>query len=188
MAGKGRSKYDWEAIRKLYVSGEVEDLVELSRERTRRSTNPCYESIKKKASNEDWTEQRKAFQRTLDTRAATSYTNLAVEPTSEQIQQKTQELIDASEAIARHLRLAKSLQSVGYQGLRAIDIKNLSARDIVALIQLGADMERKALALYEPKQHAQVDVEVNFEALTTGELEMVKQAIAKSIPGQINNN
>lgn len=181
----GKPKYDWESLRKLYVSGEVDQLVELSRERTGRPMSPLYNTLRQRAFEEDWTEQKKAYHRNLDTKA---HAKLASEPTTEEVQQRTQELIDASEAIARHLRLAKSLQSVGYQGLRAIDINNLSARDIVALIQLGADMERKALALYEPKQHAQIDVEVNFEALTTGELEMVKQAIAKSIPAQVNNN
>lgn len=182
----GKPKYDWESLRKLYVSGEVDELVELSRERTGRSASPHYNSIKQKAFEEDWTEQRKAYQRNLDVKVHTSYTNSAVEPTAAQVQQRTQEMIDASEAIARHLRLAKSLQSVGYQGLRGIDISKLSARDIVALIQLGTDIERKALALYDPPQQAQIDVEVDFAALTTGELEMVKQAIAKTIPAKTN--
>ncbi|MFB2832976.1 hypothetical protein [Floridanema evergladense] len=178
----GKAKYDWESLRKLYVSGEVNQLVELSRERTGSPINPPYTTLRQRAFEEDWTEQKKAYYRTLDTKTHTKLT----EPSTEQVEQRTQELIDASEAIARHLRLAKALQSVGFQGLKAINIESLSARDIVALIQLGADMERKALALYEPKQQAQIDVEVNFEALSTGELEMVRQAIAKTIPSQVN--
>ena len=185
----GKPKYDWESLRKLYVSGEVDELVELSRDRTGNMDLPDYANLRKRAARENWKEQRRFYNRELAAQVvANAATKVTQSATSEEVSRKAEELIDNVEAIVRHIKLGRLLQNKAFLRLKDLDITRLSIKDMIAMIQLGTELERKALALYEPKQHAQIDVEVNFEALTTGELEMVKQAIAKSIPAQVGNN
>ena len=172
-----RKFYDWEALKRAFITDEKITLESLSRERTGLETSPSVYALREHSAKEDWAEQRKAYQRQINATAAKA---------AEQVTARTEELIDAAEAVARHIKLAKILQSLGYQKLKNLDPESLTPKDAIAMVQLGTDLERKALALYEPPKQESLQVDISFEALTTGELEMVKQAILKTVPSSNN--
>jgi hypothetical protein len=172
-----RKRYDWESLKRVFITDENVTLESLSRNTTGLDTSPSIQALREHSAKENWAEQRKAYHRNI---------NAAAAKTAEQITARTEELIDAAEAVARHIKLAKILQSVGYQRLKSLDPESLSPKDAIAMVQLGTDLERKALALYEPPKQENLQVDISFENLTTGELEMVKNAILKTMPS-VNN-
>lgn len=169
----GKSIYNWNTIRKAFVTGEM-PLKELSREHTGLDVDPKYQTLRKVSAAEDWDGQRKAFVNNLSTQVAAT-------PTAAQVVQQTEQLIDAAEAIARHVQLAKSLQAsyatiqhkikqvrlieqMDFNGLDPLQLSLLLQR-LAAIAATGADIERKALGLSDPvsKTEATVNVQMGLQ-------------------------
>lgn len=169
----GQQRYNWDTIRRAYVSGEMA-LADLAKEQTGLDTDPSYKSLRNRSSAEGWEAQRRAFRDNLRTQVATT-------PTAAQVVQQTEQLIDAAEAIARHVQLAKSLQAsyatiqnkikqarlieqMDFNGLDPLQMSLLLQR-LAAIAATGADIERKALGLSDPvsKTEATVSVQLGLQ-------------------------
>lgn len=177
--------YDWDTLRKAFVSGDM-DLIALARETTNLESSPAYVSLKKRAAKEGWTDLRKTYQRNVVIQA--SSTTQAQDAIA-----KVDQLIDAAEAIQRHVQLAKSLQAsyaaiqTKIKQVRAIEQMDFSELDplqmslllqrLAAIAATGADIERKALGLSDPEQRVKVDASVNtnidFSVMTDEELRRI---------------
>lgn len=182
MAGKPR--YNWDTIRRAYVSGEM-DLIDLAKETTGRATDPPYQSIRRAAITDEagkWEEQRRAFRNNLATQTAAT-------PTAQAVVQQTEQLVDSAEAIARHIQLAKSLQG-SYAAIQAklkqlriieqMDFTSLDPMQLSLLLQrlsqviaTAADIERKALGISDPK--ALTETEVKFVVAMPDESSSIEQ-------------
>lgn len=182
MAGKPR--YNWDTIRRAYVSGEM-DLVDLAKETTGRATDPPYQSIRRAAVTDPtgkWEDQRRAFRNNLATQTAAT-------PTAQQVVQQTEQLIDSAEAIARHIKLAKSLQSSyaaiqkNLMELKVIEKMNFAKLDpmqlslllqrLAQVIATATDVERKALGISDPT--AKTETEVRFVVAMPEESSSIEQ-------------
>jgi hypothetical protein len=70
MAGKPR--YNWNAIRDAYVSGEM-NLIDLAKETTGRASDPPYQSIRRTAVTDPmgkWEDLRETYRNTIATQIA----------------------------------------------------------------------------------------------------------------------
>lgn len=181
----GQKKFNWDTIRRAYVSGEMA-LADLAKEQTGLDTDPSYKSLRNRSSAEGWEAQRRVFRDNLRTQVAAT-------PTATQVMQQTEQLIDAAEAIARHVQLAKSLQAsyatiqnkikqvrlieqMDFNGLDPLQLSLLLQR-LAAIAATGADIERKALGLSDPEQRVKLDASVNtnidFSVMTDEELRRI---------------
>lgn len=163
--------YDWEAIKKVYVTGDM-DLNVLSREYTDLPTSPSYQALRNKSSQDKWNEQRKAFRNMLST-VETQPENRAK---AQEIIRNTEALIDSAEAISRHIRLAKTLQTdvlILHNKLlpriKDLDLSKINPNTVAQILKAMADVltkatdiERKAMGLVDPAQNYNVAVEVQM--------------------------
>jgi hypothetical protein len=140
--------YDWEYWRHLYVSGD--DAMSLE-ELRKRPNAPSIGSLKRRSTAESWPEQRKQFRYRAATVATQSATGIAA------AQQVTQ-LVDAAELITRHIQLAKAIQGKAAKALRSIDPDSMAARDVLAWIKEGTQIERLALGLATERVETQIEV------------------------------
>lgn len=163
--------FDWEAIKKIYITGDM-DLTALSREYNGLETSPSYQALRNKASQDKWNEQRKAYRSMVST--------ISTKPdavgTAQEIIRNTEALIDSAEAISRHIRLAKTLQTdvLVLQNkllprLKELDLDKITPSVAVNLLRAMADVltkstdiERKAMGLADPTQNHNVAVEVQM--------------------------
>lgn len=68
----GKPRYNWNAIRDTYVSGDM-NLHDLAKEKTGRESDPPYQSIRRVAVTDPtgkWEEQRRAYRNTVATKIA----------------------------------------------------------------------------------------------------------------------
>jgi hypothetical protein len=121
----GKPKYDWEDLRNTYVSGGDE----ITLEALTADGGPHIVTLKKRASAEDWTGQRRAF------RYQTTTKTLEHASTTE------------AEVAARHAKAARALMAAGLRALQALDPTKLRPGELREFIATAADMERKALGL-----------------------------------------
>ena len=163
--------FNWEAIKKIYITGDM-DLTALSREYNGLETSPSYQALRNKASQDKWNEQRKAYRNMVST-ISTKPDNVG---TAQEIIRNTEALIDSAEAISRHIRLAKTLQTdvLVLQNklmprLKELDLDKITPSVAVNLLRAMADVltkstdiERKAMGLADPAQNHNVAVEVQM--------------------------
>ena len=166
--------YDWEVIKKAFVTGEHE-LNTFSREYNGLPSSPTYQSLKNKACTENWNEQRKAYRGMLST-VGTIANASENRKTAQDIIRNTEALIDSAEAISRHIRLAKALQTdalaLNQKLLPAIQKLNLEKisptqaanllRALADVLTKATDIERKAMGLVEPAQNHNIAIEVQM--------------------------
>lgn len=175
--------FDWEALKKLYITGDM-DLNALSREYNGLETSPSYQAVRNKASQDKWNEQRKAYRSMVST-ISTKPTNVS---TAQEIIRNTEALIDSAEAISRHIRVAKALQSdvLILQNkllpkLRDLDLEDVTPFVAANLLKVMADVltkatdiERKAMGLVDPAQNYKINIEskvkVDYNKLPDDEL------------------
>jgi hypothetical protein len=109
------------------------------------------EQISRRATAEDWKKQRQLFrERTKIKEIIAEHGDLDARGIFERVEAteiKIRQLVDEVEAIARHINIAKLLQSKGVRGLDATDPKDLKPSDIATFIRLGAEIERQAMNL-----------------------------------------
>lgn len=96
---------------------------------------PARSTLKEYSSKEDWPAQRRHFQ--------------------DQTRTKTLEAASSSEAevAARHVKIARSLQSKALQRLQTIKLEELAPRDVLAFLKESTEIERKALGLEQLTLH-----------------------------------
>lgn len=159
----GKSIYNWDTIRRAFVAGKM-PLKELSQEHTGLSVDPKYQTLRKAAAAENWEEQRKAF---IDNQS----TQVAANPTVQQVAAQTEQYIDAAGAIARHINLAKSLEThyLEYMAKLQSEVENMDFSGITpfqlsliyqrmaTVAATSADMERKALGISDPTVKAEIE-------------------------------
>ena len=176
----GQYRYNWAVIRRAYVSGEM-PLTELAREHTGIASDPSYKSLRNHSSEEGWEEQRRTFRDKIRTEVANV-------PSVQQKLDETERVLNYAEAIARHTRIAKSLQAdceaVERQlkdAIASIELSNLDPLKITLMLQrivqvaaTAADIERKAMGISDPEQRVKVDTTLNasidFSKLSDEEL------------------
>ncbi|GAA3995301.1 hypothetical protein GCM10022631_01860 [Deinococcus rubellus] len=125
---QGPPKYDWAAIRRAYIRGE--DSVTLD-SLGHDAGAPKPGTIKNRAAREDWTDLRAQFR--------------------EQVVIKTREIdLDLkAEVRGRHAKVGKALITLGVRGLAHQQPEKLEPVDVVRLLKIGTDIERKALGMEE---------------------------------------
>lgn len=157
------ARYDWDYFRHRYVTGD--DAVTLDFLSSQPNA-PSLHRLKIKSSEQTWTEQRKQFRN----QAATITAQGAV---AQEAIQQTQKLVDAAEVIARHLKLARALQTVGATALQKelITAEDLNPRDVLAWITQGIQIERLACDMATSK----TDISVDFSKLSDEQLERIAQ-------------
>ncbi len=178
--------YDWEALKKAFVTGENE-LNTFSREYNGLLTSPSYQSLKNKASQENWHEQRKAYRSMLST-VGTIATTSNARNTAQEIIKNTEALIDSAEAISRHIRIAKALQTDALAlnqkllpAIQKLNLENITPiqacnllRALADVLTKATDIERKAMGLVDPTQQHHISIESNvkveYEKLPDDEL------------------
>lgn len=182
--------FDWEALKKLYITGDM-DLNALSREYNGLETSPSYQAVRNKASQDKWNEQRKAYRSMVST-ISTKPDNVS---TAQEIIRNTEALIDSAEAISRHIRVAKALQSdvLILQNkllprLKDLDLDKLTPTVAVNLLRAMADVltkatdiERKAMGLVDPAQNHKIDIDIDLSRLSDSELDTYKQLVEKTV-------
>jgi hypothetical protein len=154
--------YDWNYWRHLYVSGD--DAISLE-ELRKRPNAPSIGSLKRRSTEESWPEQRKQFRNHAATVANQSATGVAAA-------QHVARLIDVAEIQARHIKLAKSMQSRVAASLQDMQQKNttLSPRDAATWLKIATDLERLAVGLVT---HRTEVVATDVTALTDEELQAI---------------
>lgn len=157
------ARYDWDYFRHKYVTGE--DAVTLDFLSSQPNA-PSLHRLKIKSSEQSWAEQRKTFRN----QAATIATQGA---TAQEATRQTQQLVDAAEMIARHIKLARALQSIATEALqkKVVTAEDLNARDILAWLNQGVQMERLALDLATAR--VAVEAKIDFSTLTDEQLERI---------------
>jgi hypothetical protein len=157
------ARYDWDYFRHKYVTGD--DAVTLEH-LSKQPNAPSLHRLKIKSSEQSWAEQRKTFRN----QAATIATAGA---TGQEAIRQTQQLVDAAEMIARHVKLARALQSIATEALqkKMITAAELTARDVLAWLNQGVQMERLALDLATSR--VEVEAKIDFSKLTDEQLERI---------------
>jgi hypothetical protein len=126
-----QKRFNWEVWKDRFVrGGDDVTLITLSEF----PDAPAYRTIKIRAAREGWTQARKDFRNQTKTR-----TREIVVDTLAQVK-------------ARQAELGKSFMALAVQALQAMpktseDLKKLKVRDIIALAQLGADLELRAMGI-----------------------------------------
>jgi hypothetical protein len=123
-------RYDWAEIRRQYVRGD--DSVTFAHLGAVIG-NPKMDGIKKRAGQEKWTDLRREFRHQVSTK----------------VQQMDLETME--DVRLRHVGNARALQDLASKGLEALAKKpeDLSALEVVRLMQLGLEAERKARGMEE---------------------------------------
>lgn len=182
--------YNWDAIKRAFIGGEG-SLFDMSREKTGQRHDPPYQSIRARAAasaNPDgvtWEEQRKIFKQKLNKGIAT--------PTSYELIKRTEQLVNASEAIGRHIEIAKSMQSsyveiakklkqmriierMDFSTLSPVELSLLLQR-LSSLILNATEIERKAMGISDPEQRLRIDASVHgtvdLSTMTEAELRRI---------------
>ena len=122
------ARYDWSDLRRQYVRGD--DAVTFMHLCTQPG-NPTLSAIKKHAGKEKWADLRAEFRNQVGTR----------------VNQMDLETIE--DVRRRHVGIALALQTAGSEALSKLDLDGLSAFEVVRLMQLGLEAERKARGMEE---------------------------------------
>lgn len=162
MSRKKLKAVDWDYWKHKFVTTDL-SLVDLSKV----PDAPALQSLKNKAHQESWAEQRKVFKYQASTIAVQS-------ATAQQAIEQTQQLVDAAALITQHLQLSKGLKSIASKRLQQIhkdesQIEKLSAKDLVSWIQAAAAIDRTAMGLANDR--VEVNVKVDVSALTDDQLD-----------------
>lgn len=157
------ARYDWDYFKHRYVTGD--DAVTLNYLSTQPNA-PSLHRLKIKSSEDAWAEQRKQFRNQAATVALNSATGQAAT-------QQIQKLVDAAEMITRHLQISKGLQGMAWKALqdRKITESDLTARDVLAWLNTGVQMERLTLDLDTAR--IKVDTKIDFASLSDEQLERI---------------
>lgn len=120
--------YDWSALRREFIRGEDDVTFEALSHKT---DAPAYGTIKNRAGREDWTGLRQDFR--------------------VQVVARTREIdLDLkTEVRGRHAKVGKALITLGVRGLAHQQPETLEPVDVVRLLKVGTDIERKALGMEE---------------------------------------
>lgn len=121
-------RYDWSDLRRQYVRGD--DAVTFKHLGTQ-TGNPTAGAIKKRAAQEKWSTLRAEFRTQVGTR----------------VNQMDLETIE--DVRLRHVGIALAFQTAGSLALSNLDLTGLSASEVVRLMQLGLEAERKARGMEE---------------------------------------
>lgn len=143
----GSPTYNWEALRDRYVTGN-EDLRTIAEE----PTTPAKGTLFTRSAREDWPAQRKAYRQHVASKTRTTVAS------------------EAAEVAARHVRIAKGMQAKGLAALQLLEPERLTPYQAMRLLQLGADIERRALGMGDNP----VD-QVELSELTLDQLRRVAQ-------------
>lgn len=107
-------------------------------------------------------EQRKAFRHQTITKIAESaVTRQAIE--------QTQALVDAAELIARHLQLAKAMQSIAVRRIKSLDPAELTPKELISFVNAATTLERLTMGL--ATERMEVNLNVDFDTLSDEQLE-----------------
>lgn len=157
------AQHDWNYWKHRYVTGDDSVTLELL---SKTPNAPKLNTLKKRSSEESWLEQRKTFRN----QAATIATNDA---TGQEAIRQTQQLVDAAEMIARHVKLARALQGIAAEALqkKMITAEDLNPRDLLSWLNQGVQMERLALDLATSR--IAVEAKVDFSTLSDEQLERI---------------
>lgn len=90
---------------------------------------PHITTIKKRASTEDWSGQRRAYRHQVTTKAT------AAASTTE------------AEISARHIKIAQALQAKALRALQDVDVSKLPPSEIRQFLATATDIERKAAGM-----------------------------------------
>ena len=123
-------KYDWAEIRRQYVRGD--DSVTFAHLGAQIGY-PKVDGIKKRAAQEKWADLRKEFRHQVGTK----------------VQQMDLETME--DVRIRHVGNARALQDLASKGLASLALspESLTAFEVVRLMQLGLEAERKARGMEE---------------------------------------
>lgn len=172
-----KRKYDWEAIRQEFVTGNA-NLEELAKKYNVRHSA----QVRAIASKDDWQKQRQLFrERAEQQKERTQIKKIIVEHDAleekkvfervEATEIKITKLVDEVETITRHLNIAKLLQAKSVEAMKLTDPSALKPSDIATFVRLGTEIERQAMGL--------AGESLNMDALSKEELEAIAYGTPK---------
>lgn len=191
-------KYDWEAYRNKYVTGDC-TLIDLSIERTGNPKDPPYQTLRVRSSKKTqfgtWEDQRLVFRANLQRQGLEQPPVQEVlaeaQKAASEARQVIDQLYDVTAVVTSHLKLAESLKhayaalalkvrqaadQIDAKKLAEMDVNQISRvyRDLSLILQTATDMERKALNLSDPTQTVQVDTRYVISTETEAQLGVVE--------------
>ena len=149
------AKIDWDYWRHRYVAGD--DTV------TYRSLAdvqgaPKYQTLRNRASQEDWPAQPKRFKDNLSTITATV-------PEAQHVAQQVSKLVDTAEMLTRHIKAARLAGQKALQAMQATDPATLKPQEALAWLKFAVEAERLAEGLATERQ------EIDLSTLSDEELD-----------------
>jgi hypothetical protein len=143
------AKVNWKIWRDQFVQGPDD----LDYKRLSKYTGaPAYSSLRNRASQEDWPDQRKRYRENLGTLAGTV-------PNVQATVAQAQKIIDAAEMLTRHAGLAKLMGAIAQRELVLIRKKQeadtptgLKPGDVLSLAKVAIDIERMTEGLATERQ------------------------------------
>jgi flagellar hook-basal body complex protein FliE len=149
------AKIDWDYWRHKYVTGD--DTV------TYRSLAdvqgaPAYQTLRNRASQEDWPAQRKRFKDNLSTVVATV-------PEAQHVAQQVSKLVDTAEMLTRHIKAARLAGQKAIQSMQSTDPTTLKPQEALAWLKFAVEAERLAEGLATERQ------EIDLSTLSDEELD-----------------
>lgn len=120
------AKHDWNHWRHLYVTGGEDITLEAL---ARIPDAPALSSLKERSVQEKWRERRAEYQSRVRTK----------------VQERSAE--SDAEVALRHAKVGRTLVGIALDALKKRGIDTLSNTELIRLIQVGTDVERKALGL-----------------------------------------
>ena len=166
-------KYDWDSIREQFITSEC-SLESLSSDTTGNSSDPSYAALRHYSRRERWTQLREEHRRNRITAAAAN-------PTVQAVAETTEEIINASEIILKHLRIAKLLQSVGVGRIKIANAEEISYKDALASIELAASLEQTILKIEDIATALEVVIRAGYIVTDpTDSSESIAQVLARN--------
>ena len=136
------AKVNWKIWRDQFVQGPDD----LDYKRLSKYTGaPAYSSLRNRASQEDWPDQRKRYRENLGTLTGTVPD---VQATAAQVEK----IIDAAEMLTRHMKAARLAGQKAILAMQATDPTTLKPAEALAWLKWAVDAERMTEGLATERQ------------------------------------
>ena len=119
---------------------------------------PAYQTLKNRASAEDWPDQRKRYRYEVRTAASTQP---GIKETIEQVSK----IVDTAEMFSRHIKAARLAGSKALQALQMTDPATLKPREALDWLKFAVEAERLTEGLATQRQ------QIDFNTMSDAELE-----------------
>lgn len=135
--GGSAPKYDWEEIRRKYVTGDDSVTLEAL---SKPQNAPSFDTLRRRSGREAWTKQRENFR-------LQKATIVATDPAAVQAAEQVSKLVDIAEMTTRLSKFGRDLNATAQEWLKNCEPTKLRPSDVVAIAKLGVEIERLCAGL-----------------------------------------